>query len=119
MEFIKHYKLKSATEIAKDIDIDFNNGYIHDIVMNAYIGAVDSFNRSVEAAIINMAKDVGLTDVVLLDKTNILRALKNYAPAKPIRVNFDMCSSCGTPVRDLDKFCRECGQRIDWGREEN
>lgn len=43
-------------------------------------------------------------------------ALEKQIPKKPkcTAPPFFVCSACGAPVGDWQKFCEHCGQAIDW-----
>ena len=46
-------------------------------------------------------------------------ALDNYRGATPDieeggAFNFFVCGSCRSPIKDHDKYCRECGKRVVW-----
>ena len=40
-----------------------------------------------------------------------------FAPAPPKDTSVKYCSACGFPLKETDKFCTECGTKVN--REEN
>ena len=45
---------------------------------------------------------------------------EEYVPDFPYNIfSTQKCAKCGTPVigKKISKYCSECGQKIDWGKE--
>ncbi len=44
-------------------------------------------------------------------------ALKQF-PLKPkMIIDYSICPKCAELVHEKDKYCKECGQKLDWGKK--
>lgn len=43
-----------------------------------------------------------------------IEALEKQIPKTPIKQGFYYCENCGKTVTITYKYCRECGQALDW-----
>ena len=116
---------RSEDEVLKEIA--FKGSY------NFWVEPVEVFDNAVTEAIIKIAKERGIDEVVLLNKPAIISALEKQIPKKPIvhlEKNYegDICDasySCPICSRTICfevegnlaenyPYCN-CGQKLDWG----
>ncbi len=85
------------------------------------LGLKDSIHFEALDVTVNLDKGAFLNDVII-----IRQALKRNQPMKAVSLdstkyygfeNFE-CPKCKSSVDGADKFCSECGQRLDWSDEE-
>lgn len=109
-------------------NLEFADG-IASCVQKVAIQMQEKIDEEIIREIVKVAKEQGITDVYILDKQNILQALKKQIPTKPIKTNpicysrtkdgqeeyaYDYCCSlCGANVNKEKHHC-PCGQTIDW-----
>jgi hypothetical protein len=81
---------------------------------------VDMNDDFILKAVVEAAKEVGITDLYLLDKTFVVDALKRAAgrgrwvPNGIYDSMLSMCSVCGFPAGAYSfNFCPHCGTRMD------
>ncbi len=105
---------RSEDEILKEIAI--KGSY------NFWVESVEALDNAVTEAIIKIAKERGIDEVVLLNKPAIISALEKQIPKK---VNISLkgttgwntkchCPNCHAFISN-GKHCSECGQALDWG----
>ena len=67
-----------------------------------------------DALIMQTVSEVGFSEITI-DRSKVVEAFTNYTARKPIeKFPFDLCPSCNTVVSEHNKFCSECGQKLDW-----
>lgn len=84
-------------------------------------------NKTVDNAILGeiqkIAVENGIETKIILNEKAIVNAIQKQTPLKAkISLNGTTdwntrcrCPSCGNYIFDSQKYCAECGQRIDWG----
>lgn len=83
----------------------------------------DNIYKAITDEIIKTAINEGVTDLAILNKTEILKALEKQTPKKPSWVDsvpHSRCPVCHNAVSvyiDSPKlpYCYWCGQALDWG----
>lgn len=116
---------RSEDEILKEIAI--KGSY------NFWVEPVEAFDNAVTEAIIKIAKERGIDEVVLLNKPAIISALEKQIPKKPTphKVEVDKikigntnwckgttvfrCPCCNEFISRTYTYCSECGQALEWG----
>lgn len=100
---------------------DFN--YMSSIVEKIVVERNQKVDSAVLGEIQQIAVENGLETKIVLNEKNVADALRKQIPQK---VNISLkgttdwttrcrCPSCGNYIFDSQKYCAECGQRIDWG----
>lgn len=101
------------------------NGDEHTLQITNTIGIqiVESFDNAITEEIIKMAKEKGINDLLLLNKTTIVTALGKQIPKKPIVHGFRegrevntisfTCPVCHKHI-GRENYCNHCGQALDW-----
>lgn len=93
----------------------------------------DTTDKLIMDAITRIAIEEGITDLYVLDKQNIVAALKKQIPEKVKYLDrhgagydywnkdYYNCTACGRRLRNKqhDPYCPRCGQALDWGDEDN
>lgn len=100
----------------------------------AAVSAAEFFDKAVYDAIVQEAKKAGVTDLVIFDRDFVVEAIKrNIVHGRWVRAagksNIWYCSVCGdkinykqnrrtynipkVPVEQKNKFCRNCGAKMD------
>jgi hypothetical protein len=102
-----NFKMDGFDEIGKEIA--FKGSY------NFWVEPVEAFDNAVTEAIIKIAKERGIDEVVLLNKPAIISAIEKQIPKKPSETDKARCIHCACVVKRSEKFCKNCGQALDWG----
>lgn len=67
--------------------------------------------------IMQAVSSVGFSEITL-DRSKVVEAFTKYTAKKPTeKFPFDLCPSCNEVVSEHNKFCSECGQKLDWSDE--
>ena len=85
---------------------------------------VDSYNKldeAILAKIYQIAKDNGVTTLIVLDEEHTKDALeKSCAKKAPLRPGYNtihMCPVCGRDLIYSARYCYECGQKVEYEEE--
>ena len=78
------------------------------------VRSVEQIEDAIVREITHMALEEGIDRVYLLDKKNIVSALKKQIPKKPSRTDKARCIHCGCVVKRDERFCKNCGQALKW-----
>ena len=113
-DFGKHYEIKPFNCYADDGDVA--GGTFTTITKQIHIKAMDHFEDKLVEEIIKIASENNVTDVVLLDKLKIVRALQK---ATPVKWNGNNCPVCRSVLLSSSNYCHRCGQKITVGIEVN
>jgi rRNA maturation endonuclease Nob1 len=79
-------------------------------------------NESIEQAaigeMINIAKEMGITDLYFIDEDQVKTIFKRAVPMRRIKnellgEGYARCPACRNLIHIHDKFCRYCGQAIE------
>lgn len=93
------------------------DGMIHRIITKRH----EELEGAILMAITEIGKDNEIT-VVDMNETAIANALMNATPGKPV-IPWDRltkgycCPKCFLSVYMTDKYCSECGKKLDWSDE--
>lgn len=97
-----------------------------------FVQMQDSIEDEIVKQVVKTAQEIGITDVVVLNKNAILKAVYKEVPRKPIANKVDVdklkvangifrknakiyhCSTCDSFVKRADDYCSCCGQKLDW-----
>lgn len=103
--------------------IDLSEG-VNSYVAKIAVQIQETVDNAIVDEIVKVAKEQGISDVYLLNKKNILPALKKQLmPMKPNYVDEDDYAKCPTCGHDdfeygMDNWgcnhCPKCGQALDW-----
>ena len=107
------------------IDFDYLQMRVTDKIV---VQMLDNYETAVAAEIASAARAAGASDVTVLNKEAIMAALSKQIPKKPIRDSLAdrACPACyayipfdalNDDIADAPKFCKECGQALDWGTD--
>jgi hypothetical protein len=108
MEFGRQYELDTQGFMLDD------NGCTLETIKSIGVRMTETIDDAICSEIIKAAREQGLTDVIILDKTMIIRALRNAAPMK-VDILKGTCPNCGAYIiSDGDNYCNICGQRLEW-----
>ena len=105
-------------EIKKDYDLMGNE--VYSIVDKAIISMQENIDDKLCEHIRQVAMDNGIDTVYVMDKKVITKALTKQLEAKKPKVFGDgdikarFCAECGTVVLKDQKYCFNCGQKLDW-----
>jgi hypothetical protein len=105
MKFGIHYE----TNCPKVIRNDILDGALTSTINQIYVKSVEVLDDEIAKEIVRVARDTGITDVVLLDKNNIKVALEKASP-KPLEHN--KCPVCNAILLSRSSYCDVCGQRV-------
>ncbi len=84
-----------------------------------------SFDEAVLGEITKMATEHGIFTEVALNEKAIVHALSNAIPSKPHPLRMDdltygySCPACIMSVDESDKYCNNCGKKLDWSDEKD
>lgn len=110
----------------------YDDKYILQIQRKFLVQIQDSMEDEIVKQVVKTAKNVGITDLVVLNKRVILKALYKEVPRKPIAKKVNVkdlkigkeiwrkgttvykCLTCNSIVTKVDDYCPKCGQAIDW-----
>jgi hypothetical protein len=112
--------------------IDFDLGTITQKIL---VDSVENLEDAMVSEICKIAREKGVTTLILLEKQKIADALEK-ATAKPVKrtnrlikgsspgisdryVESLACPSCLVPTSMVYKYCDQCGQKLDWEGKEN
>jgi hypothetical protein len=83
---------------------------------------VDDYDDYIVSQIADTAKENGVSELVVLNKKTIIDALNKQMPKKPVDLAktelYGRCAVCGQIVHVGNRYCDQCGQKIDWGEED-
>ena len=99
-------------------------GEIFAIAKKAVVTMVDRLDSEIHKYIVGVAKEQGLSTVVILDKEVIAEKLKRLEPTKIVMEESSVsscvhyyCPVCSARIGKYP-FCKYCGQAIDWSDAE-
>ena len=117
-EFMKHIELSQPRIKEIDGSFEFQATY------NTAIQIADNFNNAIVEKIKEIAQEMGVNSLVLLNKHEIAFALAKEMPEKPkvhgIREGREIntvsytCPMCNEHI-GRDRYCKHCGLALDWG----
>ena len=86
--------------------------------INTLIQPVENLDDAISKEIIKMCEEKGINDLWLLDKKKIVSALEKQIPKKPSETDKARCIHCACVVKRDERFCKNCGQALDWSDTE-
>lgn len=85
----------------------------------------ETVDKAIVDEIVKAAVEQGITDLYILDKQNIIAALRKQMPMKVAHNDTysRICPACGCLMiygcfGKAGNFCRDCGQALDWSDAE-
>lgn len=89
------------------------------LAYTASVTMVEEFDNACVKAVVDAAREKGITNLLVLNKRAIVEALDRQTSKKPVE-NFPICSCprCSRVVYPQMKYCCDCGQKFDWGKED-
>ena len=73
------------------------------------------FNDGIDLAITVIAMTPSVKETAKVNNVHI--DYQNYSIEKICYESYGECDNCGENVRLGDKFCSQCGHKLDWGKE--
>lgn len=120
-----------GTEFGKRFNFPENIKFEYDgmtgcVAQDIAVRMAEKWEDFVVEQIVAEAIDMGISDLTVLNKPAIMNALRKQIPQKPIRDSLAdrACPSCDAyipfdalndRIEDAPKFCKHCGQALDWG----
>ena len=118
MMFNKFQGFGKTFSFPENIDIEFDNA-VHSITQKIATQFVDDIDDCIVSQIANTARENGINELVVLNKTTIMDALKKQMPKQPVNLAinelYGNCAVCGKVVHIGERYCDQCGQALDWG----
>ena len=110
-EFIKKYEIQQPKLMTEDL-MSGCTGSVSAIIEKMCAVSVETHESILIDEIIKIAKESGITDLYLLNKTTIAEALSKQIP-KPLTMidNLWGCPRCRYDIKCED-YCPGCGQKI-------
>ena len=87
-------------------------------VEKTMLASVENLEDAMLTEIHNVAKEKGITKLIVLSKENIANAFTKQV-AKTAYVQICRCPVCGDVLMPLVRYCSECGQKLDWKEKTN
>lgn len=117
-----------GTHISMPCNLDFENG-IASAIQKVVVQMQEKIDEAIIREIVKAAKEQGITDLYILDKQNIMAAMRKQMPMKVLETTLHgnveayHCKNCFNRVATfingnlvsgkIQKHCDECGQRLD------
>ena len=83
---------------------------------------VEKYDDFIAEEIAREARAAGISDCTVLNKKAILEAIEKHIPKKPVDLKqcglYGRCAVCGKVVHVGERYCDQCGQKLDWGEED-
>ncbi len=118
MMFNKFTGFGKTFSFPENMEIEFDN-LVHSVTQKVVTQFVDDFDDHIISQIANTARENGISELVVLNKTTIMDALKKQMPKKPVNLAknelYGNCAVCGKVVHIGERYCDQCGQALDWG----
>ena len=99
------------------------DGLVIKTTTNLIAQMVDDYEDYVVEHIAKTARENGISDLTVLNKRMILSAIQKQSAQKPVDVSkselYGRCAVCGQVVHIGNRYCDQCGQKIDWGEEDD
>lgn len=120
MEFIKPTEWGSRFQFPENQKINFD-GLQMSVIDKIVVQMAEKYDNAVAAEIANAARAAGASDVTVLNKVAIMEALDKQSPKKPVGLAknelYGKCAVCGQVIHVGNRYCDQCGQKIDWGAD--
>ena len=96
-------------------EIDFN---LRTITHKVLVEHAKNVEEAIKNGIIDVARQSGVSTFILMNEDEILKALDRHRGKTVIRLNGGVqcdCPTCRKPLKTCkEKYCPECGQKLDW-----
>ena len=115
-KFMEHIHIDVPKDLTPKFD-EFGNMVVS-ATNQMIVQQVEGIDDAICKQIHDMAVANGIDDVYVLDKKQILSALEKQIPKKPSETDKARCIHCACVVRRDERFCKNCGQALDWGDSE-
>lgn len=117
MRFDKFPNFGEKFSFPENTDFNFDNA-VHSVTQKVVAQFVDDYDDYIVSQIANTARENGISELVVLNKTTIMDALKKQMPKKPVNIAkcelYGRCAVCGQTVHIGNQYCDQCGQSLDW-----
>ena len=117
MTFNKFPNFGKTFSFPENVDFNFDNA-VHSVTQKVVAQFVDDYDDYIVSQIANTARENGISELVVLNKTTIMDALKKQMPIKPVGIAkcelYGRCAVCGQTVHIGNRYCDKCGQSLDW-----
>lgn len=121
MEFNKPPEWGTRFQFPENVTFEYD-GQAYTVENHLAVKMAERYEKFIVEQIAMEAKAAGVSDITVLNKEVILKALEKQIPKKPAEaVDYEccidwMCPTCGRFHRTewQTKCCSECGQAIDW-----
>lgn len=105
----------------ENVEIQYDN-LVHSVTQKMIAQFVDDYDDYIVSQIANTARENGVSELVVLNKTAIMGALNKQIPKKATDISkselYGRCAVCGQVVHIGNRYCDQCGQAIDWGTDD-
>ena len=119
---MKPYTFGRKFSFPENIGIQFD-GLVQRVTQKMHVQFVDDYDDYIISQIANTARENGISELFVLNKATIMDAFKKQMPKKPIDLAkselYGRCAVCGKVVHVGERYCDQCGQKQDWGEEDD
>ncbi len=96
---------------------------LHEVVEHISVQRSKKIDDAILGEIEQIAIDNEIFTIISLNEKAIVEALRNATPSKPYMPWDSMtkdynCPACMMSVSKSDKYCSDCGKKLDWSEEE-
>ena len=120
MDFNKPPEWGKRFIFPENVQIEYN-GYTGSVTSEIAVKMAERYEDAVVKQIAMEAKLAGVADCTVLNKEAILYALNKQNPKKVVDLAknelYGRCAVCGQTVHIGNRYCDQCGQKIDWGAD--
>ena len=114
------FRIGERFSFPENAEIQCDN-LVHSITQKMSAQFVDDYDGLIVSQIANTARENGISELVVLNKTTIMDALNKQVPKKPYDIAknemYGRCYVCGQVVHVGNRYCDQCGQAIDWSED--
>ena len=118
---LKPYTIGTKISFPEKTEIEFDSE-VHRVTQKMCAQIVDDYDSFLVQQIANTARENGISELFVLNKATIMDALNKQMPKKPIDLAkselYGRCAVCGKVVHVGERYCDQCGQKLDWGEED-
>lgn len=105
----------------ENVDTTFDSS-VNRVTQKLCVQFLDEYDDYIVSQIANTAKENGVSELAVLNKKVIIDALNKRMPKKPVDLAknelYGNCAGCGRVVHVGNRYCDQCGQKLDWGEED-
>lgn len=118
---LKPYTIGTKFSFPENTEIELDSG-VHRVTQKMCTQIVDEYDNFLVQQIANTARENGIGELFVLNKKTIMDALSKQMPKKPVDLAkselYGRCAVCGKAVHVGERYCDQCGQKLDWGEED-